>query len=89
MSWNTRLWTFCVERIGISEKDIITGSCNVPEIWYFDSENKKRRHYVDIYKIKWTLKLQEHVMEYKQIGAENQGYHYEIWIYDHKGNKLS
>lgn len=27
-------------------------------------------------------------MVYKQIGAEIQGYNYEIWIYDHKGKKI-
>jgi hypothetical protein len=83
---------------GILEEDIITGSENVPEIWYIDSDYKKHRHYVDIYimsqnkcievKSEWTLKLQEHIMVYKQIGAEIQGYNYEIWIYDHKGTKI-
>ena len=83
---------------GISEEDIITGSDNVPEIWYIDSENKKRRHYVDIYiksenkcievKSEWTLKLQEYCMSYKQNAAKEQGYDYEIWIYNHKGVKL-
>ena len=83
---------------GISEEDIITGPDNVPEIWYIDSENKKRRHYVDIYiksenkcievKSEWTLKLQEYCMSYKQNAAKEQGYDYEIWIYNHKGVKL-
>jgi hypothetical protein len=83
---------------GIIEEDIITGSDNVPEIWYIDGENKKRRHYVDIYiksqnrcievKSEWTLKLQEKFMSYKQNTAKNIGYEYEIWIYDHKGVKL-
>ena len=83
---------------GIIEEDIITGSDNVPEIWYIDGENKKRRHYVDIYiksqnrcievKSEWTLKLQEKFMSYKQNTAKTIGYEYEIWIYDHKGVKL-
>ena len=83
---------------GIIEEDIITGSDNVPEIWYVDGENKKRKHYVDIFiksqnrcievKSEWTLKLQEKFMSYKQNAAKNIGYEYEIWIYDHKGVKL-
>lgn len=82
----------------IHEEDIITGASNVPEIWYIDSENKKRRHYVDIYiksqnkcievKSEWTLKLQEKFMSYKQNSAKNIGYEYEIWVYNHKGEKL-
>ena len=83
---------------GIIEEDIITGYDNVPEIWYIDGENKKRRHYVDIFiksqnrcievKSEWTLKLQEKIMSYKQNKAKSIGYEYEIWIYDHKGVKL-
>ena len=83
---------------GIKEDDIVTGSTNVPVIWYLDGENKKRRHYVDIYiksqnkcievKSEWTLKLQENFMSYKQDKAKNDGYEYEIWVYNHKAEKL-
>ena len=83
---------------GIFEEDIITEADLVPEIWYIDGENKKHRHYVDIYikslnrcievKSEWTLKLQEKFMSYKQNTAKTIGYEYEIWIYDHKGVKL-
>ena len=82
---------------GIFEEDIITEADLVPEIWYIDDENKKHRHYVDIYiksqnrcievKSEWTL-LQEKFMSYKQNTAKTIGYEYEIWIYDHKGVKL-
>ena len=82
---------------GIEEEDIITGSSNVPEIWYIDGENKNRRHYVDIYiksqnkcievKSEWTMKLQEKFMSYKQDFAKSLGYEYEVWIYDKKGEK--
>jgi len=33
----------------INENNIITGISNVPSIWYNDINNKKRRHYVDIF----------------------------------------
>ena len=83
---------------GIFEEDIVTDPCIVPEIWYIDSENKKRRHYVDIYiksqnkcievKSLWTLNLEKN-MNYKQNTAKANGYEYEIWVYDHKGVKLN
>ncbi len=57
------------------EDDIIVGSKNVPEIWYY-MENKKHRYFPDIYiksintiievKSKWTL------FEQTKEGQENQ-----------------
>jgi hypothetical protein len=80
----------------IEENDIITGCNNVPTIWYYDNNNKKRRHFVDIYipsqnkcievKSTWTAKLHEGNIELKQKYAKELGYLYEIWIYDSKGN---
>jgi hypothetical protein len=77
----------------INEDDIITGVKNVPEIWYYDINNKKHRHYVDIFiesqnkcievKSSWTVK-QEHVFS-KQLAAKGLGYLYEIWVYNEKG----
>jgi len=81
----------------INENEIITGSKNVPEIWYFDKSGKKRRHFVDIFipsqnkcievKSTWTLKKQEDVVFLKQTAGKELGYNYEIWVYDNKGNK--
>jgi len=81
----------------IDESDIIIGTNNVPEIWYFDSSNKKHRHYVDIFipkfnkcievKSTWTAKKNEHNIFLKQTAAKELGYNYEIWVYDKKGNK--
>ena len=81
----------------ILEEDIITNRKDVPEIWYFDNTNKKRRHYVDMYipsqnrcievKSSWTNQEKNNVLE-KQQSAINLGYKYEIWIFDKKGNKL-
>ena len=81
----------------INENEIVTGSKNVPEIWYFDKFGKKRRHFVDIFipsenkcievKSTWTLKKQKDIVFLKQNSALDLGYLYEIWIYDSKGNK--
>jgi len=82
----------------IYENDIITGSSNVPSIWYTDENGKKRRHYVDIYipsknlcievKSTWTFTLHNNRILLKQSSGKALGYKYEIWIYDYKGNKI-
>jgi hypothetical protein len=82
----------------INENDIITGSRNVPEIWYLDGGDNKRRHFVDIFipsqnkcievKSTWTFKKQKDIVFLKQTKAKEIGYLYEIWIYDNKGNKV-
>ena len=81
----------------IDETDLITNRKDVPELWYIDKLCKKRRHYVDIFiksqnrcievKSTWTNQDKNNVFE-KQKAALDLGYKYEIWIYDHKGNKL-
>lgn len=80
----------------IDESDIITGCKNVPEIWYNDENNIKRRHFVDIFiktqnkcievKSVWTFTKANVLL--KQKAAKELGYNYEIWIYDKKGNKI-
>jgi hypothetical protein len=77
----------------IDENDIITGAKNVPEIWYYDINQKKHRHYVDIFiksqnkcievKSSWTVQ-RENVFN-KQTTAKGLGYLYEIWVYNQKG----
>jgi hypothetical protein len=79
----------------ISEDDIITNRNEVPEIWYYDKNNIKRRHFVDIYiksqnrcievKSLWTIQEKNNVYEKKKY-AEDLGYKYDIWIYDKNGN---
>jgi DNA repair protein RadC len=80
----------------ICENDIITGCKNVPIIWYIDYNEKKRRHFVDIFipsqnrcievKSTWTAKVNNHTIFLKQIAAKELGYKYEIWVYD--SNKI-
>lgn len=82
----------------IVEEDIITGSINVPTIWYNDSNNKKHRHFVDIFiptqnkcievKSTWTFKTQKDIVFLKQNAAKQLGYLYEIWVYDNEGDKV-
>lgn len=82
-----------IENEKINENDIFVGCKNVPEIWYFDKNGKKHRHYVDIYipsqnrcievKSSWTVK-KENVFVKKQF-AESLGYKYEILVYNQKG----
>ena len=80
----------------IDESDIINGCKNVPTIWYNDENNKKHRHYVDIFipslnkcvevKSTWTAEKKKDCIFLKQNAAKALGYNYEIWVYDGKGN---
>jgi hypothetical protein len=80
----------------INENDIITTRKLVPEIWYNDENNKKHRHYVDIFipsqnkcievKSTWTAGKKKDCVFLKQNAAKELGYNYEIWVYDGKGN---
>jgi|688.fasta_scaffold04704_6 hypothetical protein len=80
----------------IDESHIITGCKNVPTIWYNDENNKKHRHYVDIFipsknkcievKSIWTAEKKKDYIFLKQNAAKELGYNYEIWVYDGKGN---
>ena len=80
----------------IDESDIITGCKNVPTIWYNDENNKKHRHYVDIFipsqnrcievKSTWTAEKKKDCIFLKQNAAKELGYNYEICVYDGKGN---
>jgi len=79
------------------ENDIITGSKNVPNIWY-DYEDKNRVHFVDIFiksdnkcievKSTWTFKVQKEKVLKKKEAGEKLGFIYEIWIYNKEGKKL-
>jgi hypothetical protein len=81
----------------IHEDDIMTNRNDVPEIWYNDKNNKKRRHFVDLYiksqnrcievKSTWTNQLKNNVFE-KQTSAKKLGFNYDIWIFDKMGNKI-
>ena len=82
---------------GFEINDLITSRKNVPEIWYINN-GKKHRYFVDIYiptinkmievKSTWTyMKKKEDNIIPKALQCIKEGYDYEIWIYDKKGNK--
>jgi hypothetical protein len=84
--------------IGIySESQIKTGSVNVPRILYKDN-GKNRYHYPDIWipHANWLIEVkstqtyywhQEEVLR-KKKACEEQGYVYEIWCYNEKGQRI-
>jgi len=83
----------------IKEEDLLNSRVDVPEIWYYDKNNNKRRHYVDFYiksqnrcieiKSSWTFSQEKNNVFEKQIAAKESGYLYEIWIYDKNGIKTN
>jgi hypothetical protein len=87
---------FLLNNENICEIDIITGCKNVPTIWYNDENDKKHRHYVDIFipsqnkcievKSTWTAEKKKDNIFLKQNAAKELGYNYEIWVYNGKGN---
>jgi hypothetical protein len=80
----------------IDENDIINKRIDIPEIWFYYND-KKSRHYVDIYiksqnkcievKSDWYFNKDKNKILEKQKAAKELGYNYEIWVYDKKGNK--
>jgi hypothetical protein len=82
----------------INEIDIITNRKEVPNLWYLDNNNVSHRHFVDIYipsqnkcievKSLWTIKKENSNIFLKQKSAKENGYLYEIWVYNQKGVKV-
>jgi len=86
---------FLLKNENINEEEIVVGIKNVPSIWYNDENNKKHRHYVDIFipsqnrcievKSTWTAEKKRDNIFLKQQAAKSLGYKYEIWVYNGKG----
>jgi hypothetical protein len=83
---------------GILESDILTNADEMPIIEY-NYENKKRKHFVDIYvksknlliEVKskgWTYDNWESKNKQKQQAGKEMGYNYEIWVFNRKGEKV-
>ena len=82
----------------IDENDIMNDRTKVPEIWYSDEKNERRRHYVDFYipsqnrcievKSSWTFENNKDKVLAKQKAAIEMGMKYEIWIYDGYGKRI-
>ena len=79
----------------IKEDDIITSKQNVPEIWYYDKNDKGHRYYVDVYvkslnkfyevKSSWTYEKNKDKIDLCKESLYFLGYDYEILVYDNKG----
>jgi len=76
----------------INEDDIVTKRKDVHDLWYTEEKGTKQRHYVDIFiksqnrciesKSTYTYeKNEDKVLKKKEAGL-NQGYLYEIWVYE-------
>lgn len=82
----------------IDDKDIIVKRKEVPEIWY-ENMQKLHRYYVDIYipsqnrcievKSTWTINLNKDVILLKQNAVINNGYKFELWIFNKKGELIN
>jgi hypothetical protein len=80
----------------IKEDDIITDRTKVPEIWWIDSNNKKRRYFIDIFiplknlaievKSTWTIKTDKDNNQRKLQAVRDLGYNTLLWVFDKKGN---
>jgi len=88
-----------LEELNYTEQDITVDVKIMPKIWYFDPvENRKRRYYPDIFISKenriievkstatYSVYLRTNLL--KQKACIEQGYQFEFWIMDKKGNKL-
>ena len=79
-----------------TEEQIITDRKDIPRIKY-NYNDKEKCYFPDIYipdekyiievKSTWTLKIDKDKNYKKAEACKIEGYKYEIWVYDNKGNK--
>jgi hypothetical protein len=84
--------TYTEEQIKCSRKD-------VPRINYITDDDKQKYYFPDIYiphenriievKSDWTITLNPDIIQCKKEATIAQGYNYEIWIYDAKGDRIN
>lgn len=80
-----------------SEQQIKTDRKDVPRIQY-EVDGKNKYHFPDIFiphenklievKSTWTLKCKTDNIKLKKKACEEQGFLYEIWCFDRKGNRV-
>jgi len=80
----------------IEETDIITRGDKIPEIWWLDKDEKRRRYFVDIYipsknliievKSIWTITLNKDNIMSKLNASKDLGFNTLLWVFDKKGN---
>ena len=78
--------------IEYTDNDIITSKRDVPEIWWIDADGLQHRYYVDIYipkekrmvevKSDYRYKEDNDKLEFVWRTCVEQGYNYEVWIFD-------
>ncbi len=79
------------------EEQIVTGRKEIPRIKY-EKDGKTKYHYPDIFiphlkmiievKSTWTFKCKSDNVLIKKKFAEDEGFIYEIWCYDSKGDRI-
>jgi hypothetical protein len=79
----------------VNESDILNERTQVPEIWYDDVNQEKKRHFVDFFipsqnrcievKSTWTFAKNKETVLLKQQAAKELGFNYEIRVYDPNG----
>ena len=84
-----------LQKEGILEDDIVVNRAEVPSVWYEDTNEKKRRYFVDCFiksqnrcieaKSTWTAAKKKDCIYLKQQALKEAGYSCEIWIYNGKG----
>jgi hypothetical protein len=82
-----------------TEEQIVTGRLRTPSLWWVDDNDKRHRHYVDIFlphknkcieiKSTRTFELHKENNLLKMANAILAGFDYEIWVFDQKGKRLS
>lgn len=88
---------FLVSNYRMKSQDIVTKRTDVPNIWYTNN-GKKCRYYPDIFiphknkiievKSKWTYEQGRNEIFLKGDACKNQGFMFEVWIFDAKGNLI-
>jgi len=77
------------------EDDILVGRSNIPTIDYYINDTKhvyfpdffiKSENKVIEIKSEWTIQLKRGNIEEKALATIKEGYKYEIWVYNEKGN---
>lgn len=79
------------------EENICVGRANIPTVEYYINETKhvyfpdffiKSENKIIEVKSEWTIKLARGNVEEKALATVKAGYKYEIWLYNHKKEKL-
>jgi len=80
-----------------SEKQIMTDRKDIPHVKY-EVDGKKKIHFPDIFiphekklvevKSTWTYKCKTDNIQLKKEACEKEGFIYEIWCFDKKGNRI-